>query len=322
MAIQKYQNIVVAGVNGTLGTFVVAALVKAEFTVTILTTNAEKTAAVVPEASHTKIVQVDYVKEDLVPILRGQDAVVCLISRMVSKPHIVLADAAVEADVPRIIPSSFGIKMEEELRTNKALVDKWKTLDHVGSLVEAGKITSTAVQTSAFLDWALERGILLNIHGPTVLMNGGDVPLSTTHRGDIAQAIVGILQNPEATTNKVVAIQSLHTTQNRLLTLAQEVDPEREFKIIPVQTEALEKQAKENWDCGERSAPALAGFLAHASYGQGKAAWSEDDNELLGVQRWSDQKIKDFLKDLMQREPIARYPGNIAASSEAASRNS
>jgi putative NADH-flavin reductase len=150
-------------VNGTLGTFVVAALVKAEFTVTILTTNAEKTAAAVPEASHTEIVQVDYVKEDLVPILRGQDAVVCLISRMVSKPHIVLADAAVEAGVPRIIPSSFGLKMDEDLRTNKALVDKWKTLDHVSSLVDAGKITSTAVQTSAFLDWALERGIFLNV---------------------------------------------------------------------------------------------------------------------------------------------------------------
>jgi hypothetical protein len=154
-------------------------------------------------------------------------------------------------------------------------------------------------------------------------MNGGDVPLSTTHRIDIAHAIVGILLNPEATTNRVVAVQSMCTTQNKLLALAREVDPEREFKVIPVQTEALEKQAKENWDRGERSAPALAGLLAHASYGQGKAAWIEDDNELVGVQRWSDQRVKDFLKDLMKREPIARYPGNIAASSaDATSRKS
>lgn len=101
--------------------------------------------------------EVEYTLDKLVPILRGQDVVISLISRLQPKPQNVLADAAAEAGVPRLLPSFYGAGSADELRTNPAVVEKAEIVDHVHRLVDAGKITYTEIRTSAFFDWALER---------------------------------------------------------------------------------------------------------------------------------------------------------------------
>lgn len=151
------------------------------------------------------------------------------------------------------------------------------------------------------------RGIFLNVHGTTMRMNGGDVRISATDRNDIAVAVVNILKNPDATKNKDVCIQSVVTTQNELLKLAREVAPDHEFKTMDVNTQALWDKSQEAYDRGERSAQVLSGFLIHGLYGSGLAVHDRNDNELLGVKMWSDEKVKEFIANLVARPVTPHY---------------
>lgn len=288
-------------VNGSLGSFVLEALVKAGFDVLVLTTNSEKSATLLQETGVQKSVQVQYVKDQLVSILRGQDAVVSLISRLHSEPQNVLADATAEAGVPRLIPSYWGVDTKiPELRSNPALESKVEVEDHVDKLVAAGKLTFTGINGGMFLDWALERGIFLTLNGPTMLLNGGDVRISTSSREDLARALVAVLQNPEQFENKLVNIHSIILTQNKLIRLAREVAPDHEFKIVPFDTKIAWDKSQAAYDRGERSADAMRGFILHGLYGSGLGEHQADNSASVGIEPWSDEKLKELIASIIK----------------------
>ncbi|KAK5074783.1 hypothetical protein LTS08_005648 [Lithohypha guttulata] len=85
--------------------------------------------------------------------------------------------------------------------------------------------TYTLVYNNVFFDWGLEVGFILNPkkHKGT-LYDGGDVPFSTTRLSTIGKAVVGIIENQEATKNRAVFIHDAVVTQKRLIQLYESID--------------------------------------------------------------------------------------------------
>ena len=299
MATRKIQKVVVAGINGTLGPSVMKNLQASNFDLTILSRDRSRTIGA--WGTNLNVVEVDYSsRSQLVTALKGHDAVISLISRLDPDTQNAVADAAVEAGVYRIIPSCFGTNHRlADTRNNPALLPKVAMEEHVEQLAAAGRITFTGINTGAFLDWALRKGIFVNAHGVTPVFNGGDIPFSVSLMDHIGKAVVAALQRPEQTENKYFSIHSAVATQNKLLGLAREVRPEHEFKVIELNTEQLRANSQAAYDRGERSADALRGFLAHLTFGQRLGLFEKPDNEALGIPVLSDAELKEVVKGVV-----------------------
>lgn len=296
-------ELMVPKANGSMGPTVLKRLIEEGYDVLVLTTDREKTLSSLPKADNAQVVQAQYTIEELVPILRGRDAVISLISRVHAEPRNVLADAAVAAGVYRIIPSYFGIDMRRPgIRSNLALQSKVVVEDHINELVAKNKITYTGIVTSAFLDWALERGMFVNIHGGvTAVISGGEIHTAMTSYADIAKAIISVLRKPAETENKYLCIQSIATTENELVAIAKEALPDLDMNTVAINSQDMYDASKAAYDRGERSPDALRGFLLHGTYGQGYGDHVTNDNELLGIQELSKEQLQEIMRAHHQR---------------------
>jgi hypothetical protein len=141
--------------TGTLGPPVIKHLVDHGIDVTTLSRNTAQAAKNFPPS--IKHVQIDYSSTtQLTDVLReGQfDSLIILINRHQNDPQLKLIDAAVTAQIPHIIPSSFGItsthpeilrlpQVKEKFEMEKYLVDK----------ADQGLVSYTAINSGLFFDW-------------------------------------------------------------------------------------------------------------------------------------------------------------------------
>lgn len=103
-----------------------------------------------------KVQSVDdsYPSDQLVAVLKGQDAVINLLPPMSVEQHNSIADAAAEAGVKRFIPSEFGsdttspkiVELVPIFGNKTAITNYLKTKESSG-------LSWTAVVNGAFFDW-------------------------------------------------------------------------------------------------------------------------------------------------------------------------
>ena len=295
------KKVIVAGVGGTLGPPVIKHLLAKAFEVTALTSKPDQVKEKYGDQVQAR--KADYSSVDtLAQSLQECDALVVLLNRDSLDAQILLIDAAVAAGVPHILPSCFGQDTRmEEWRTNPAVQSKVKMEDHVVKLAQEGKITFTGIQTGLFLDWALRAKFLLNCtgEGPSMLFDSGDKPLSTTAIDDIGMAVANSLVEIEKTRNKFLKVQSTAVTQNQLLKYGRHARPQWEWKTVAVDTQAVYKLSREAFDRGERSREVMMGFLSWPSFGQGFGHFRSNDNNLLGIEDWSQDRVAQLLSDVI-----------------------
>ena len=228
-----------------------------------------------------------------------QDALVMLLNRDQVQAQLDLIDAAIAAGIPHIIPSSFGIGTRDlNVRITPIGEGKARMEDHVVKKAEEGTVTFTSIQTGVFFDWALNLGVFLNTKGgdrPTAVFDGGDIPFSVTVMDDIGKAVAAVLLQSHLFRNKFVFVHSAVVTQNQLLAYAEEAAPDREFKVLQLDTAELEKQAWEKYNNGERGPEVMHGFLPRATFGKRMGKFEETENERLGIEVWTDEKVKWFI---------------------------
>jgi nucleoside-diphosphate-sugar epimerase len=280
--------------NGSLGRDVIPGLVNEGFDVTGVTQDRTRSLARFAESASLKIVQAEYTVNGLAEVLRGHDAVLCLISRVQPEAQNMVADAAVAAGVYRFIPSYFGIDMRvPELRENPALLPKVAIQDHLEALVAQGKITYTGLSTGALFDWAMRGGFLMNLKTgeSTMVFDGGDIPVTISTHSDVVKAIATVLRKPAETENKYLLLQSAVVTQNQLLKLAAEACPERVLKRIDVDSKGPIEKSKERYANGERSPDAVRGYLLGVLV-KGYHCFKYTDNELLGIKQWDEAMLR------------------------------
>lgn len=279
------------------------ALVKSgKFNVTAL--KRPTSAATFP--SSVKVATVDLSSVDAVTsALKGQDAVVSTVGTAGLQSQSVLVEAAVAAGVKRFLPSDFGCDIGNP-KGGALPVFGYKVAIHKQLRAAAAakpEFSYTLVCNNAFLDWGLEKNIILNwSESQPKLFDGGDKQFSATSLDSIGQAVVGILTHTEKTKNRFVYIKDIDISQKELLEIAKKVDPKKQWgEPIVVDTAALEQSSNEALAKGQVSVPVMMAYLFRIIFGPPEygGTFTETDNELLGVKGKTKADVEGIFKALM-----------------------
>lgn len=314
-----------------------AALLRANFTVTVLT----RTSSTHTFPPSVTVAPVDYTDlSSLISALHGQDALVSTVTTEAVALQRNLIDAAITAGVRRFVPSEFGsdtfnprtrklpvyaqkVAVQEYLveAVRRAEVDaeaaaaaaaaaagarKGKGDRSGDGEVKAETMTYTLVINNVFLDWGLAANFILNLaERRAELYDGGARVFSTTTLATVAKAVVGVLRKPAETKNRAVYIQDVATTQRELLALAQKFTPGEEWTVQEVDTGSVEKWAYEELRKpeGERELwPAMFGFLKRAIWAEGYGGRFERlDNEILGLEERGEEWLAEVVREGLEK---------------------
>ena len=258
-------TVALAGATGNLGPAILKELLDASFQVRILSrTGSKSLASIKPHPAQT-VKEVDYSsKESLVSALTGVDVAISTLSNQTTPEQKLLIDASIEAGVKRFLPSEFGSDTVNPdcaklpVFGGKIAVQKYLK----ETVAKNPDFSYTLVMTSAFWDWGIKVGFIVNakdhfcrlIDGGksisrdsfcyatpcskclpyqpstyvclcyTNVHSPGDRPFSLTRLSTIGKGVVGILHNLPATANRPVYIHDTALSLNRLVSEIQAID--------------------------------------------------------------------------------------------------
>lgn len=253
--------------------------------------------------SGVKIVEVNYDSvDDLAKNLNGQDAIVSTISPTPATAQTNLIHAAVAAGVKRFLPSEFGSDLHNPLnRAAPVYADKIEVQELLSSLATEGKITYTVVFNGMFLDWGLQVGIPVNAREKTAaLHDGGERLYTTTTLAGVGKAVVGVLNHPEETKNRVVRVGEAVTTIKELLALSQEIVGGEGWTITKPDTAKEAEKALVKIKQGVFTNETILPFIYRAIWGKENGGhFTTTDNELLGIKELDKEGLKKVIQDVV-----------------------
>ncbi|KAL5610804.1 hypothetical protein FOBRF1_006921 [Fusarium oxysporum] len=296
-----FKNVAVAGASGDLGSHVFKKLVESnKFNLTVL--KRAGSSSTFPEG--IKVIEVDYESVDsLTAAIKGQEVVVSTLTTTAAETQSTLIDAAVAAGVQRFIPSEFGSNLHIPSVRKLPIYGAKVAVQHkLIGLAKEGKISYTFVYNSVFLDWGLNHNFFLDFEkSEATIFDGGDTEFSTTSLDSVGDGVVGVLRHPSETQNRVVYIQDTVLTQNKILDITKQLNPERNWTVKHVKIDDLTVKSDERVAKGIFDWETLAPYLYRAIYDpKSIPKFPELDNELLGVKGLSEEQVKEFIKPLVK----------------------
>lgn len=283
--------------SGSLGPHVLKALIDAGFQVKVLTRSKKPGAF---DAS-VNVVEVDFVSiESLTAALKGVDAVVSTVAGTAIDGQTVLIDAAVAAGVKRFIPSEYGsVTTNPQVKQIPVYTPMFNIKRYLSEKASSGKLTWTVLACGAFTEFLFMAGILDFADRKAVLLDDGDNRFSTTSLPSIGKAIAGILRNVDATKNKVVKVSEAILTQNKLLKIAQKLEPDAKWETSKVQSSTLLKEGLDGLGAGDFSYPVILKIIKSTALGGDMygSAYDETDNKLLGVKELTEEALTKLVAE-------------------------
>lgn len=279
-----------------------ALLKSGKFTVTALVR--ESSTSTFP--SGVKVVKVDFNSvASLSEALKGQDALVSTIANAALQGQNLLVDAAVAAGVSRFLPSDFGSNTDNP-KTGALPVFGYKVATANYSKEKAASnpgFTYTFIRTGAFLDNGLEVNALIDWQsGKPVIYDSGDQLLSTTTLEAAGQSVVGVLTHPEETKNRAVYVQSIVTSQNKLLDIVKKLVPGKPQEPQHVSTEDIFNDSNAKLAKGDYSEGNMFAYILVSMFGEGYGAAHEKiDNGILGVPSLTEADVEALLKSIIDK---------------------
>ncbi|KAE8423988.1 hypothetical protein BDV36DRAFT_242483 [Aspergillus pseudocaelatus] len=294
------RNIVLAGVSGNLGPAILTAVSSSpSFAVTVFTRRGS--SPTVPSGVKTVVVNYDSI-DDLTAKLRGQDAIVSTIPPTAAAAQTNLIHAAVAAGVPRFLPSEFGGDLDNPInRAAPTFAVKVEAQELLNSLAAEGKITYTVVYTGAFLDWGLRVGFPVDPRNKkATLHDGGERLYTTTTLGGVGKAVVGVLDHPGRTRNRVLRVGEVVTTIQELLALSQDVVGGEGWTITKPDTAAEAEKALVKIKQGVFTLDTMMPFVYRAVWGKDTGGhFTTTDNDLLGLEVLDKAGLKKLIQDIV-----------------------
>lgn len=236
------KNVCLVGANGTLGSVVLQALLATNnFQVSVLrrANSSSSTSSSIPKGVKAISVDPDFAIPNLTSALRGQDAVIAsfpLPNRL--QYHLRLAYAAASAGVRRFIPADFGscdAASPDALRRLQLYRDKIKVRERCVELTREfpDSFTWTGIVCGHFFDTGLTDGMLHVDIGErsAKILDGGNVKVSASTLGRVAEAVVRILEREEATANRTLFMQSFNPTQREVLAALEKATGGSSWKV-------------------------------------------------------------------------------------------
>ena len=209
------KTVTLIGADGSLGPFVLEALHKANFDVTVLKRKSSKSESSYPSSVKEVRTSDDFPESELENVLQGQDAVVITTNGNLVDIHKRIARASAKVGVQRLIPADFG-SVDSESQFSRELVPLYnRKRDFRLFLTELTKENPEFTWTSLvcghfFYDQTMD---FLHIWPKTHTMDvfeNTDVKVSASTMKQTAKATVRILEyadKPE-TKNEMLFVQS------------------------------------------------------------------------------------------------------------------
>ena len=221
------RTVALIGASGHLGAGLLP-LLRQHYIVTIISRVSSKAEFQQDERLKVARIQDDYPVDELTTAFQDIDAVVCAITPTGSSAQFNIIDASIAAGVKHYIPAEFGLDTNDPMKKRilPALLPKIQVLDRLRSLGPDAGLSWTGIATGLFLDWGLKIGFLHYdlAHQKAEILGDGDTEFSATNVPDIAQAVHGVLQQYDTVyRNKYIFVQTLLTSQNKLLEALQRV---------------------------------------------------------------------------------------------------
>ncbi|KAG5748881.1 hypothetical protein H9Q70_008445 [Fusarium xylarioides] len=234
----EIKNVMVLGGRGNLGPYLIKALVKAGFNVSVLS----RTSSDVADLTFldAAIVKSDYTFSSLVDVFTGQDAVISTLSTANIAEQKIVIDAVAAAKVKRFMPSEFGSDTSVEGLEKMApfLKGKQDVMDYVKSK-EADGLSWTAIFTGPWIDWMLVEG---------------EPKFTTTTASQVGEATAAALLHSDRTKNEYVHVASYNTSQNQIIEALEKI-PGTRFQLENLDNKDLYARATKhieegNWGRG------------------------------------------------------------------------
>ncbi|KAI9710930.1 MAG: hypothetical protein M1820_002365 [Bogoriella megaspora] len=298
-----YNNVAIAGASGNIGTAITKALIDSkQFNVTILSRSGSAAKPSIHGDAST--VEVDYTNHDnLTAALKGQDAVISVLSHAGLAHQRALLDASVSAGVHRFIPSEFGSdSLNPKAATLPIFAPKKEQEKYLRQLAAEGKISWTIVISGPALDFCMRMRFL----GPDLKkrkitwLDDGVGKFSTSILATIGQAVVGVLKKPEETNNRAVYVQSTALTLRDMFRLSKlSLGEEGWTEVDGGKTEENERLSYEKLGNGQKDMGVMLVFLQSAIFGEGYGGnFQKLDNDLLGIEELKESDIIELMKKI------------------------
>ena len=298
-------RVALAGATGNLGPAILKVLLDANFQVTILSREGSISTDSIASHPNQSIVKVDYTSvSSLTDALQGHAVVVSTLASTALDTQQPLIDAALAAGIARFIPSEFGSDLNNTF--NQALPvfgGKMKVQAYLKDLAAKNNgFSYTLIYNNAFFDWGLNVGFIVDPkeHKATIY-DGGDVPFSVTRLSSIGKAVAGVINNLDATKNRVVYIHDAVVTQNQLIKIFKSVD-DKDWETETKSTQEIAKASYEELGKPEPNySTAMVGFLFSSAFSEkGTPDFrGRVDNKLLGLPELNEEELKEVLKGFL-----------------------
>lgn len=239
--------------------------------------------------------------ESLTAALKGMDAVVSTVAGTAIKTQTVLVDAAAAAGVKRFIPSEYGsVTTNPKLEGFPLYENVFNVRNRLQEKANAGQLTWTVLACGAFLEFLFApgaAGLLDFADRKATLFDEGDNRLSSTSLATAGKAIAAILEDSEATKNRVVKVSEVILTQNQLLKIAEKMKPEDKWEISKVAASAVLKEGVDEFRAGDVSFSVISKIIKGSGFAGERygSAYDETDNELLGVKELTEEDLKKIV---------------------------
>ncbi|KAL3481736.1 hypothetical protein BJX99DRAFT_270072 [Aspergillus californicus] len=286
--------------KGTLGSLLLDELLKAQFSVTVLT-RSNPTTKETPSTTRDNITikQVDYTSvESLKSALQGHEIVISTLTPTAIPLQKPIIDACIAAGVKRFIPADYGAitcdpsGRAQKLPFNAAAVGIQEYLRERESQIE-----HTIFAVGAFLERIFTMPVAVDFPRRAVtLYDDGVHGFSVSRAVTVARAIVRAIQRPEETKNRVVRVHDAVLTQRKVYDLARKWTAGQEWTETNVNAQEQLGSTLASLQKGFNPALLPAIFIAAIFSGKYGAEYKDGDldNELLGLGVMSDDEVERF----------------------------
>ncbi|KAF4461509.1 isoflavone reductase family [Fusarium albosuccineum] len=253
--------------------------------------------------SDVKVKVVDFgSSEALFDAFKGQDAVIDVTMSPDAAMPLRMIEAAVEAGVKRFIPSEFSLDPQNAAaRAVPVYMFKNQVIDRLKELAAANKITFTSISNGAFLDWNLRTGFFkIDLKNKKAeLLNGGSVVIPWTLLEQVGKAVVGVLLHLKETKNRFVYISNVEKTQKEMVALAQEALRKDGWDVSTLDMDKVYRGSLAQLQAGNATFEVMGDMILYCnSKPEFVGPWVKNDNALLGLEAFSDERIKELIKSI------------------------
>lgn len=293
------KNVCLLGANGNVGPMVLHALVKDGFNVTVLKRASSKSSSDYP--SGVKVAEVDdaFAVDDLVPIFKGQDAVVVTIKGTQVDIQKRLADASVKAGVKRFIPADFGSCDSSSPHAQDCVplfANKTELRSYLTELTEKNKdFTWSSIVCGHFFDWDTAFLHLWPKEKRADIVKDGTLKASYSTLARVGEATSRILQRPTETANRVLFIQSFCVTQPEIVKAFEKASGSK-YEVAWLDADSYEREQKAKRDEGDKDALENLVWLLGAIEGN----WEERDEFAMGLLGLGNEDLNDAAQKIVK----------------------